>query len=146
MYLCKVKVLTAALLIIVQLALQIGVPIHTHFCDMDGVFTSVLLKIDHQCSEPHSDLPPCCQKKRVKDDCCSDEIEVVKTTLDQINPTSESIDLDLSTDVVTQSESMHFAFDFSLPTLSKKCFNYKRPPPLWRSGRQIQTFYQTWQI
>lgn len=140
------KVLTAALLIIVQLALQIGVPIHTHFCDMDGVFTSVLLKIDHQCSESHSDLPPCCQKKQVKDDCCSDEIEVVKTTLDQINPTSESIDLDLSTDVVTQSDSIHFDFDFSLPKFSKKCSNYKRPPPLWRSGRQIQTFYQTWQI
>lgn len=146
MYLWGVKVLTAVLLIILQLALQIGVPIHTHFCEMDGVFTSILLKIDHRCSEPHSDLPPCCQQKQAKDDCCSDEIEVVKTTLDQINPTLDIIDFNFLALVSTQPETIRFDLDFSLPTLSKKCHKSKRPPPLWRTGRQIHTLHQTWQI
>ena len=61
-----VKVLTIFFLITLQLALQIGVPIHKHFCDMDGAFASVLVKVDHQCAEPHTDLPPCCQKEKTK--------------------------------------------------------------------------------
>ena len=80
-----VKALTIFFLITLQLALQIGVPIHKHFCDMDGAFASVLVKVDHQCAEPHTDLPPCCQKEQTKDNCCSDEVEVVKTNLDQLN-------------------------------------------------------------
>ena len=85
------KRILATFLILTQLALQVGIPIHKHFCDMDGAFASVVLKIDHECAEPHEKLPPCCQKEKnaacevglQEKDCCSDELEVVKTNLDQ---------------------------------------------------------------
>ena len=74
------KLLISLLLVTLQLALQVGVPIHKHFCEMDGVFTSVVLKIDHECKDeaPKNELPPCCQAKQDQNceyaDCCCGKI------------------------------------------------------------------------
>lgn len=141
-----VKALTIVFLITLQLALQIGVPIHKHFCEMDGVFSSVLLKVNHQCNEPHTNLPPCCQKEQTKDNCCSDEVEVVKTNLDQI--TSDQPHFYFEPLVVSGFLKPRFEFCFQGQLIHTQRFNlpHKRPPPLWRSGRHIHTFHQTWQI
>jgi hypothetical protein len=141
-----VKALTIVFLITLQLALQIGIPIHKHFCEMDGSFASVFVKVDHQCNTPHTDLPPCCQKEQQKDDCCSDEIEVVKTTIDQIIPSSEAFFFETNTFIAGLAKVFDFKFVVIASTPQWNSKHYKRPPPLWRSGRQIQTFYQTWQI
>lgn len=78
--------LAIVFLITLQLALQVGIPIHKHFCEIDGTSASVLVKVDHECKEPHPDLPPCCQATpaQEKDNCCSDDVEVVKTNIDQL--------------------------------------------------------------
>lgn len=141
-----VKALTIVFLITLQLALQIGVPIHKHFCEMDGAFASVLVKVDHQCNEPHTDLPPCCQKEQANNNCCSDEIQVVKTNLDQITSDQshfyfEPIECSI---FLKPSFDRFFSRHRSLTPPSK--FPQKRPPPLWHVGRYIQILHQTWQI
>lgn len=140
------KALTIVFLITVQLALQIGVPIHKHFCEMDGAYASVLVKVDHQCNEPHTDLPPCCQKEQTNDNCCSDEVEVVKANLDQI--TSDQSHFYFEPFEVSGFLKPRFEFCFQGQLIHTQRFNlpHKRPPPLWRSGRHIHTFHQTWQI
>lgn len=140
------KTLTIVFLIAVQLVLQVGVPIHKHFCEMDGAFASVLVKVDHQCNEPHTDLPPCCQKEKTKNNCCSDQFEVVKTNLDQVHSDQHHfcfIPFEVSDLLKTK-----FDFFFQGAFLNAPRFSHvqKRPPPLCRSGRYIQTFHQTWQI
>ena len=140
------KSLIVTFLILLQLALQIGVPVHTHFCEMDGVFASVLLKVDHQCAEPHADLPPCCQKEKPKKDCCSDEVKVIKTNLDQLHSSYELAYLEGVAFAGLPARAFTFQLDVDqnlLPSFEEKV---KRPPPLWRTGRQIQTLHQTWQI
>jgi hypothetical protein len=141
-----VKVLTIFFLITLQLALQIGVPIHKHFCDMDGAFASVLVKVDHQCAEPHTDLPPCCQKEQTKDNCCSDEVEVVKTNLDQLNSDQPNFSFEPFEFSVFLNPSFDRFFSRHRSHTPPSKFPQKRPPPLWRAGRYIQTFHQTWQI
>jgi len=141
-----VKSLIVTFLILLQLALQIGVPIHKHFCEMDGSFASVFIKVDHQCDAPHTDLPPCCQEEQAKDDCCSDEIQVVKTNLDQINPSSEDFFFEMNPFIANLPNVFDFKFVVTAPTPQWHSTHYKRPPPLWRTGRQIQTLHQIWQI
>lgn len=140
------KSLIVTFLILLQLALQIGVPIHTHFCEMDGVFASVLLKVDHQCAEPHADLPPCCQKEKPKKDCCSDEVKVIKTTLDQIHSSYELGNLEMVWFAELPARAFAFQLDVDQNLFTSFEEKVKRPPPLWRTGRQIQTLHQTWQI
>jgi len=141
-----VKALTIVFLITLQLALQIGVPIHKHFCEMDGAFASVLVKVDHQCNEPHTNLPPCCQKEQTKDNCCSDEVEVVKTNLDQITSDQPHFYFEPVDVSGLLKPSVDFFFQGEFTNTQRFNFPYKRPPPLWRSGRHIHTFHQTWQI
>ena len=155
LYICSVKLLISLLLVTLQLALQVGVHIHKHFCEMDGVFTSVVLKIDHECKDeaPKNELPPCCQAKQDqnceaqinKDDCCSDELEVVKTTLDQSH--QEGYNWNSSFDLAPFQSSNVLTFylkNFS-PRRSSTQTHY-RPPPLFERGRDIQTLQQVWRI
>ncbi len=150
------KSVLAVFLITLQLALQVGVPIHKHFCEMDGVFTSVVLKIDHECKEeaPQKALPPCCQQAAQakscetqvsEDDCCSDELEVVKTTLDQNHP--QGLDLKLPIDIIALP--FKAIFPSKLVALSKNLIpsqTFYRPPPLFERGRDLHTLHQVWRI
>ena len=149
------KSAVAIFLITLQLALQVGVPIHKHFCEIDGGFTSVVLKIDHECEDeaPKNELPPCCQAKQDqnceaqinKDDCCSDELEVVKTTLDQSH--QEGYNWNLSLDLVSIASTPTYAY--YLTNLAQKQIakqTYYRPPPLFERGRDIRTLQQVWRI
>ena len=142
------KSLAIVFLIALQLASQVGIPIHKHFCEMDGVFASVFVKVDHECKEPHPDLPPCCQTTpaQEKDDCCSDELEVVKTDIDQLASaqqqfTFESLEVPVFLNPRFEWVLSHLVANTQISKSPKH-----RPPPLWLTGRQIQTLHQTWQI
>jgi len=147
-----VKSFLAILLIITQLALQVGIPIHKHFCDMEGAFTSVLLKVDHDCHTPHQELPPCCRQEQsaacelglTEKDCCSDELQVVKTNMDQLYASS---DLHFSPICIWQKPGLAFSyFTASEENEQHHRIQMYRPPPLYWSGKFIQSLHQTWQI
>ena len=155
------KAIFAVLLVVLQLALQVGIPIHKHFCEMDGTFTSLVLKIDHECEEEQVQeaLPPCCQKAQQaqatedkycraelsQDDCCSDELSIVKANFDQ---TSSSFDW--------KTTALEYVVDESLEVFISKTQNsnlnscqqvsFYRPPPLFEQGRDIQVRHQVWLI
>lgn len=149
------KSVLAVFLITLQLALQVGVPIHKHFCEMDGVFTSVVLKIDHKCEEeaPQKALPPCCQAAQAKscetqvsdDDCCSDELEVVKTTLDQSHQDGFNWNSSFDLAPVQSSNVLTFYLKHLSPRRSSTQTHY-RPPPLFERGRDLHTLHQVWRI
>ena len=155
LYICSVKLLISLLLVTLQLALQVGVPIHKHFCEMDGVFTSVVLKIDHECEDeaPKNELPPCCQAKQDqnceaqinKDDCCSDELEVVKTTLDQSRQDGFNWNSSFDLAPFQSSNVLTFYLKNLSPRRSSTQTHY-RPPPLFERGRDIRTLHQVWRI
>lgn len=140
------KALIIVFLIVLQLALQIGVPIHKHFCQIDGSFTSVLLKVDHQCTEPHSDLPPCCQKEKSAKDCCTDELQVIHTHIDELQPSIEEFNLVKDPTELAFTSTAIFLYTWPKAIHGNKSFLNKRPPPLHRTGRHIQTLHQIWQI
>ena len=155
------KAISAVLLVVLQLALQVGIPIHKHFCEMDGTFTSLVLKIDHECEEEQvqETLPPCCQNAQQaqateekscraelsQDDCCSDELSIVKANFDQ---TSSSFDW--------KTTALEYVVDEPLEVFISKTQNsnlnsfqkvsFYRPPPLFVQGRDIQVRHQVWLI
>ena len=147
------KLILVIFLILTQLALQVGIPIHKHFCEMDGTFASVVLKIDHQCAQPHEELPPCCQEEQTvacaanlhEKDCCSDELQVVKTNFDQAY---SSFDWQYEQALLLPSVHSILSFrnrEFS-PINKPQLGQTYRPPPLDKSGKQIQVKNQVWQI
>ena len=135
-------------LIALQLASQVGIPIHKHFCEMDGAFASVFVKVDHECKEPHPDLPPCCRATpaQEKDDCCSDELEVVKTNIDQLASVQQQFTFESLELPVFLNPRFEWVFSHQVANTQISKSPKHRPPPLWLSGRQIQTLHQTWQI
>ena len=136
-----------------QLALQVGIPIHKHFCEMDGAFASVVLKIDHKCAQTHEELPPCCQKEQTaacdanlqEKDCCSDELQVVKTNFDQACSSFDWQSVHSVVSLIQPSSNFIFFKALQEPQTSNKGLPY-RPPPLYKSGKQIQVKNQVWQI
>jgi hypothetical protein len=147
-----VKSIIAVFLIVLQLALQVGIPIHKHFCDLDGAFASVLLKIDHQCEEPHEELPPCCQAEKEaacaanfqEKDCCSDELQVVKTNYDQAY---SSFEIEFFPIYIWQKPVLDFSFFSSFEENQKYYIDQAyRPPPLYASSRDLQVKQQIWRI
>jgi hypothetical protein len=143
-----VKSLAIVFLIVLQLASQIGIPIHKHFCEMDGAFASVFVKVDHECTEPHPDLPPCCQASPVqeKEDCCSDEFEVIKTNIDQLASVQQQFTFEPLEVWVFLNPRFEWVLSHLVAKTQISKFPKHRPPPLWLTGRQIQTLHQTWQI
>jgi len=143
-----VKSLAIVFLITLQLASQVGIPIHKHFCEMDGVLASVFVKVDHECKEPHPDLPPCCQATpaQEKDDCCSDEFEVVKTNIDQLASAQQQFTFESLEVPVFLTPKFEWVLLRTVTDTQISKFPKHQPPPLWLSGRQIQTLHQTWQI
>ena len=142
------KSLAIVFLIALQLASQVGIPIHKHFCEMDGAFASVFVKVDHECKEPHPDLPPCCRATpaQEKDDCCSDELEVVKTNIDQLASVQQQFTFESLELPVFLNPRFEWVFSHQVANTQISKSPKHRPPPLWLSGRQIQTLHQTWQI
>ena len=75
---------------------NVGFSVFTHTCKKDGISRSFFIQQNHQCEQHQEEsLPPCCKKKVIKDDnCCNDEVDVVKIKLDFHNdyhPTIETL-------------------------------------------------------
>lgn len=140
------RALIIVFLIVLQLALQIGVPVHKHFCQLEGTFASVLIKVDHQCAEPHSNLPPCCQKEKYAKDCCTDELQVIHTYIDEVQPSVEQFNLVCDLTTLAFTPTTIFLHSWPISIQRHPSFLDKRPPPLHRTGRHIQTLHQIWQI
>ena len=129
------KSILVIFLILIQLALQVGIPIHKHFCEMDGTFASVVLKIDHECAQTHEH-----QK-----DCCSDELQVVKTNFDQAYSSFEWRSVHSEVSLIQPRSNFIFFKALREVQILDRGLQY-RPPPLYRNGKHIQTLHQTWQI
>ena len=147
------KSIFAFFLIVLQLALQVGIPIHKHFCDQDGAFASVLLKIDHTCEAPHEKLPPCCQKEKEaaydanvqEKDCCSDELQVVKANFDQAYSSFDWESVQPLASLI-QTGSNFIFFKVLQEGQSFDQGHQYRPPPLYASSRDLQVKQQVWRI
>lgn len=151
----------ALLLIVLQLAVQVGVPIHKHFCEMDGTFTSLVLKIDHECKEEQTQevLPPCCHKAQKvkalekdscraelsKDDCCSDELSIVKTNYDQTAASFDWQAVEFEY-VVSDALKVFLLKDQKSNLTSFYQPSFYRPPPLFEQGHDLLARNQVWLI
>ena len=76
-YLYIVKTLTLLFLSLLLFFGNIGIPVFTHACHEDGIFTSFFIKQQNHCQEEESELPNCCQKNEKKN-CCNDQKTVVQ--------------------------------------------------------------------
>ena len=121
---------------------NIGIPVFTHACEEDGVFTSFFINQQNHCKEERSDLPPCCQKEKKKN-CCHDEKTVLQ--LDEKY-------------VVTHALSIP-EFHFSFPTKEFYTFDpnlfpsevvslqtWDDPPPLRKYGKELLIFHGVFRI
>ena len=93
-YICVVNPITRISIIAFVLFAfvgNIGVRVFTHSCSEDGNFRSYFIENQSHCSDDKVEktLPPCCQKdpktdcgEALKEDCCSDEVDVFKIALD----------------------------------------------------------------
>jgi hypothetical protein len=148
-----VKSILVIFLILTQLALQVGIPIHKHFCEMDGVFASVVLKIEHKCAQTHEALPPCCQEEQTvacaanlhEKDCCSDELQVVKTNFDQAYSSFDWQSVHSEVSLMQPRSNFIFFKALREEQILDLGLQY-RPPPLYASSRDLQVKQQVWRI
>ena len=129
------KSILVIFLILIQLALQVGIPIHKHFCEMDGTFASVVLKIDHECAQTHEH-----QK-----DCCSDELQVVKTNFDQAYSSFDWQSVHSEVSLIQPRSNFIFFKALREEQILDLGLQY-RPPPLYASSRDLQVMQQVWRI
>ena len=61
---------------------NVGFDVFKHTCKEDGVTTAYVINTIDHCEEHLEELPPCCQEKHKKDDCCDDEISFFQIKLD----------------------------------------------------------------
>jgi hypothetical protein len=127
---------------------NVGLRVFTHSCEEDGVFRSYFVELQDHCEDKSEEvLPPCCQKEKntscevkVEDDCCSDEVDVYKISLDYFSQYELAApDLDLA-----QSVSKRW-FQPEFISASFNLEHYTHPPPI-RTGRTILIQNQVFRI
>ena len=134
-YLCIVKTLTLLFLSLLLFFGNIGIPVFTHACEEDGVFTSFFVNQQSHCQEEEelSNLPACCQKEKKKN-CCSDEKTVVQ--LDEKYVQSQALSVPI---FVFNCPAHTTAFSFQV--LQTKDISviqtWEDPPPIRESGKDI---------
>lgn len=150
-YICSVKMVRSSLLILLiafTFLGNVGLRVFTHSCEEDGIFRSYFVELQDHCEDKDPEvLPPCCQKEKavtcgeqIKDDCCSDEIDVYKISLDFFSEYSISTpDLALTETFVANWFQPEFVSTDYDPE------HYIHPPPI-RTGRQILIKNQVFRI
>ena len=132
-YLCLVKTLTLLFLSLLLFFGNIGIPVFTHACEEDGVFTSFFINQQSHCQEKISNLPPCCQKEKKKK-CCHDEKTVVQ--LDEKYVQSQALSVPTFAFVCPVKTAV-----YSIPKSQTKELSivqtWEDPPPIRESGRDI---------
>ena len=122
---------------------NVGFSVFTHTCKKDGISRSYFIQQNHNCEQHQEEsLPPCCKKKAIKDDnCCNDEVDVVKIKLDFHNdyhPTIETLCFNLPSNKFKFEEKISFASN-------DKLTDFIHPPPKpW--GKEILILHQVFRI
>lgn len=131
---------------------SVGINVFKHICSKDGVSVRYLFNTNSHCEEEElmachaesSNLPSCCQpeKKKEKDDCCSDEIDHFQLKIDYAPQddvqTSAGIDIiEPATIIVSSSKKPVLYHD-------KKPLRDTDPPP--KEARRYRSFLQVYTI
>jgi hypothetical protein len=112
---------------------NIGIPVFTHACEEDGVFTSFFIKQQNHCQEEQSELPPCCQKEKKKN-CCHDEKTVLQ--LDEKYVVTQALSIPDFHFSFTANKSI--SFDQSiLHSAVVSIQTWDDPPPLRKYGKEL---------
>ena len=110
---------------------SIGVTVFLHTCEEDGTFVSYFVpsaENDH-CGKEHQEKPACCSsdETQTEDDCCGDEIKLVKLKLDYFQKISTPF-----IPVYYSSSPSPFVIS-ELNEEQTSVHNYANPPPKKRS-------------
>jgi len=123
---------------------NVGIPVFTHACEEDGVFTSFFIQQQNHCQEEKevSKLPPCCQEEK-KNNCCSDEKTVVQ--LDEKYVQSQTLSVPTFAFIYPAQIAV-----FSYPGFQTKDISFVQtwedPPPITETGRDILIQYCVFRI
>ena len=122
---------------------NVGVNVFTHSCKEDGVFRSYFVQTQNHCIDHVIEsVPPCCEKKVIKDDgCCNDEVEVYKVNFDFF--TNYSVEVPFF--YVLEASSITTPYLFSSDFHGVEPIDYYRPPPK-KNGKQIIIFNRVFRI
>jgi len=145
-YFCFVKFIrTAIFILLVAFTFigNVGFSVFTHTCKKDGVFRSYFIEQSDHCDEHQEEtLPPCCKKKVVNDnDCCNDEVDVVKINLDFYNQYQVSIHGDFM-----PTEAINVAFVKINSSHSNRQLSHHTDPPPKPWGKEILILHQVFRI
>ena len=127
---------------------NVGLRVFTHSCEEDGVFRSYFVDLQDHCEDKSEEvLPPCCIKEKAtscevkfEDDCCSDQIDVFKISLDYFS------EYHVAAPELAVAET--FCFNWFQPEFVSTEYDPEHcihPPPL-RSGREILIRNQVFRI
>jgi hypothetical protein len=128
-----VKTLTLLFLSLLLFLGNIGIPVFTHACEEDGIFTSFFIKQQNHCQEEQSDLPPCCQKEKKKN-CCNDEKTVVQLNEKYVQSQALSVP---TFAFICPAKTAVFSFHGSQTKEISVVQTWEDPPPIRKSGRDI---------
>ncbi len=113
---------------------NIGIPVYTHACEEDGIFTSFFIEQQNHCQEVQFDLPPCCQKEKKKN-CCHDEKTVVQ--LNENYVLSQALSVSSFTFICpVPPKTIHFKLSITREITSIQ--TWEDPPPIRKTGRDIR--------
>lgn len=148
----RIKQLIILLLTAFILGGSVGVNVFKHICSKDGVSVTYLFNTNSHCEEEEqlachaeaSEVPACCQpeKKKEKDDCCSDEVNHYQLKIDyapQENDVQQAFFIDIDLPPFIEGSSERTA-PICLQNSNIQCAD---PPPLeasrYRSILQVYT-------
>lgn len=129
-------------LVLFILAGSAGLRVFRHACEEDGIFTSYFIQLEDHCGEHIEKLPECCQKEHaVKDDCCSDEVDIYQVDFDYFQ--DFSVELPVFWDVEKPASTVWVTSSLPLPQVAQAL---TRPPPLTSSGKELLIKHQVFRI
>jgi hypothetical protein len=120
---------------------SIGVNVFLHTCEEDGTFVSYFVPSaeDDHCENAHDDKPACCvSDESTEDDCCGDEIKVIKLKFDFFQKISTPFS------VIYDSPEPIRIPSVKLVDEERIVNNYAHPPPRKRSVQR--SLSQVWII
>jgi len=118
---------------------SIGTSIFIHHCSIDGDSHSLFIESEHKCKE--EEKKSCCQKQEINEDCCSDEVQTLKSDFEFCN--HQTI-LKFSSISYFVKPNKNFQANNSKPLFLKSVFYYDPPPLLYHSN--VLTLNQVFRI
>jgi len=129
-----VKTLSLLFLSLLLFLGNIGIPVFTHACEEDGVFTSFFIQQQNHCQDEEvSNLPPCCQKEKKKN-CCNDEKTVLQ--LDEKYVQSQTLSVPTFAFICPDHTAI-FSYQGSQTKGISVVETWEDAPPIKESGKDI---------